>query len=87
MQMIIVGGGIAGLSAALSLHQIGVDCRIYESVVVRERDEPHTNAERACSQAGRARKVTRAELWPILAGARRAEKPAATSFSTIAASL
>src|SRR4030088_326723 len=26
------GGGIAGLSAALSLHQIGVDCRIYESV-------------------------------------------------------
>ena len=32
MQVIIVGGGIAGLSAALSLHQIGVDCRIYESV-------------------------------------------------------
>ena len=32
MQVIIVGGGIAGLSAALSLHQIGIDCRIYESV-------------------------------------------------------
>lgn len=32
MQVIIVGGGIAGLSAALSLHQIGVACRIYESV-------------------------------------------------------
>ena len=32
MQVIIVGGGIAGLSAALSLHQIGVPCRIYESV-------------------------------------------------------
>ena len=32
MQVIIVGGGIAGLSAALSLHQIGVECRIYESV-------------------------------------------------------
>src|SRR5262245_55873221 len=32
MQVIIVGGGIAGLSLALSLHQIGVECRIYESV-------------------------------------------------------
>ena len=32
MQVIIVGGGIAGLSVALSLHQIGIDCRIYESV-------------------------------------------------------
>ena len=32
MQVIIVGGGIAGSSAALSLHQIGVDCRIYEAV-------------------------------------------------------
>src|SRR5215470_2503202 len=32
MQVIIVGGGIAGLSAALSLHQIGIDCRVYESV-------------------------------------------------------
>jgi 5-methylphenazine-1-carboxylate 1-monooxygenase len=32
MQVIIVGGGIAGLSAALSLHQIGVECRVFESV-------------------------------------------------------
>ena len=32
MQVIIVGGGIAGLSLALSLHQIGIACRIYESV-------------------------------------------------------
>ena len=32
MQVIIVGGGIAGLSVALSLHQIGVKCRVYESV-------------------------------------------------------
>ena len=32
MQVIIVGGGIAGLSLALSLHQIGVACRIYELV-------------------------------------------------------
>ena len=32
MQVIIVGGGIAGLSLALSLHQIGVACRVYEAV-------------------------------------------------------
>ena len=32
MRVIIVGGGIAGLTAALSLHQIGVECRVYESV-------------------------------------------------------
>ena len=28
----IVGGGIAGLIAALSLHQIGVSCRVYDAV-------------------------------------------------------
>ena len=32
MLVIIVGGGIAGLSQALSLHQIGVPCRVYEAV-------------------------------------------------------
>ena len=31
-QVMIVGGGIAGLVLALSLHQIGVSCRVYESV-------------------------------------------------------
>ena len=36
MRVIIVGGGIAGLSAALSLHQIGVDCRVYEAVATLE---------------------------------------------------
>lgn len=30
MSVIIVGGGIAGLSLALSLHQIGVVCRVFE---------------------------------------------------------
>src|ERR1043165_3587819 len=32
MQVIIIGGGIAGLSQALSLHQIGVPRRGYEGV-------------------------------------------------------
>ena len=32
MQVIIVGGGIAGLSQALSLHQIGIACRVYDAV-------------------------------------------------------
>jgi len=33
MRVIIAGGGISGLSLALSLHQIGIDCRVYESVL------------------------------------------------------
>ncbi len=32
MHVIIVGGGIAGLSQALSLHQIGIACRVYDAV-------------------------------------------------------
>ena len=32
--ILIIGGGIAGLTAALSLHQIGVPCRVFESVAV-----------------------------------------------------
>ncbi len=32
MHVIIVGGGISGLSLALSLHQIGIGCRVYEQV-------------------------------------------------------
>ena len=32
MHVIIVGGGISGLSLALSLHQIGIACRVYEAV-------------------------------------------------------
>jgi 2-polyprenyl-6-methoxyphenol hydroxylase-like FAD-dependent oxidoreductase len=32
LTVLIIGGGIAGLTTALSLHQIGVDCRVFESV-------------------------------------------------------
>lgn len=32
MTVLIVGGGIGGLTLALSLHQIGVPCRVFESV-------------------------------------------------------
>ncbi|MGA3400236.1 MAG: flavin-dependent oxidoreductase [Acetobacteraceae bacterium] len=32
MTVLIAGGGIAGLTTALSLHQIGIDCRVFESV-------------------------------------------------------
>ncbi len=32
MAVLIIGAGIAGLTTALSLHQIGVDCRLFESV-------------------------------------------------------
>ena len=37
MTVLIIGAGIAGLTTALSLHQIGVPCRVYESV---EKIEP-----------------------------------------------
>ena len=32
MTVLIAGGGIGGLTLALSLHQMGVPCRIFESV-------------------------------------------------------
>ena len=32
MSVIIVGGGIAGLSLALSLHQAGIAARVFEQV-------------------------------------------------------
>src|SRR5215207_4192636 len=34
VQVTIIGGGIAGLSQALSLHQIGIACRVYDAVPV-----------------------------------------------------
>jgi 5-methylphenazine-1-carboxylate 1-monooxygenase len=36
MQVIIVGGGISGLSLALSLHQVGISCRVYDQVTKLE---------------------------------------------------
>ena len=33
MTILIAGGSIAGLTAALSLHQIGIDCCVFETVV------------------------------------------------------
>ena len=63
MQVIIVGGGIAGLSAALSLHQIGVDCRIYESVATaragRPRDQPAAECGARAHRAGIGRRSSR----------------------------
>ena len=32
MAVMIIGAGIAGLTTALSLHQIGVEARVFESV-------------------------------------------------------
>lgn len=32
MRVIIAGGGIGGLATALSLHEAGIDCEVYESV-------------------------------------------------------
>jgi 5-methylphenazine-1-carboxylate 1-monooxygenase len=32
MHVIIVGGGISGLAQALSLHQVGLSCRVYDAV-------------------------------------------------------
>lgn len=32
MTVLVAGAGIAGLTAALSLHQIGIDCRVFETV-------------------------------------------------------
>ena len=32
MTVLIIGAGIAGLTTALSLHQIGIDCLVFESV-------------------------------------------------------
>ena len=31
-QVLISGGGIGGLTLALSLHQVGISCRVYEAV-------------------------------------------------------
>ena len=66
MQVIIVGGGIAGLSAALSLHQIGVDCRVYEAVTKLEPSglgiNLQPNAVRELTALGLGEKLARAGI-------------------------
>ena len=58
MKVIIVGGGIGGLTTALMLHERGIDCEIYEqSETIRElgvgiNTLPHAIKELA-EQAGR----------------------------------
>ena len=37
MAVMIIGGGIGGLTLALSLHQIGVPARVFESVETSSR--------------------------------------------------
>jgi len=35
--IVIIGGGISGLTLALSLHELGVGCRIYEGAPAFQR--------------------------------------------------
>ncbi len=38
MAVVIVGAGIGGLTLALSLHQVGIPCRVLESVEIGRAD-------------------------------------------------
>ena len=49
LQVIIIGGGIAGLSQALSLHQIGIACRVYDAVPVLARSATASTCSRTPS--------------------------------------
>src|SRR5262245_5491353 len=66
MHVTIVGGGISGLSLALSLHQIGVACRVYDQVA---RLEPighginlQPNAVRELTALGLGERLARAGI-------------------------
>ena len=48
--IVIVGGGVGGLTLGLALHAAGIPCRIFESVAVLGRDETLSRIDRALAK-------------------------------------
>ena len=62
MKVIVVGGGIGGLSLALSLHQAGISVRVYEAV-----DDPISIGLGINLQPAAVRELTELGLGDVLA--------------------
>jgi 2-polyprenyl-6-methoxyphenol hydroxylase-like FAD-dependent oxidoreductase len=93
MAVLISGAGIAGLTTALSLHQIGVESRVFESVEAIEplsvgfNTLPH--AVRELTELGLAQTLAATAIptaeWPITrstvssSGRSRGDEPRATT--------